>query len=61
MKLHEVGDRLVATNEDIQQSLTQGNTMSERAFTDIQHSYDALRTEVRKTRSLFNKELGIVI
>ncbi|CAH0725568.1 unnamed protein product, partial [Brenthis ino] len=47
MKLHEMGDRLVATNEDIQQSLTQGNTMSERAFTDIQHSYDTLRTELQ--------------
>lgn len=46
MKLHEMGEKMIATNEDIQQSLTQGNTMSERAYNDIQHSYDTLRTEV---------------
>ncbi|XP_052743259.1 structural maintenance of chromosomes protein 2 isoform X2 [Bicyclus anynana] len=47
LKLREMGDRLVATNEDIQQSLTQGNTMSERAYNDIQHSYESLRGEVQ--------------
>ncbi|CAH2250106.1 jg6843 [Pararge aegeria aegeria] len=47
LKLREMGDRLVATNEDIQQSLTQGNTMSERAYNDIQTSYDSLRKEVQ--------------
>ncbi|KAI8438750.1 hypothetical protein MSG28_011155 [Choristoneura fumiferana] len=46
-KLREMSDRLVATNEDIQQSLTQGNTMSERAYGDITRSYDTLRTEVQ--------------
>ncbi|CAG9112219.1 unnamed protein product [Plutella xylostella] len=46
-KLREMGDRLVATNEDIQRSLTQGNTMSERAYNDITKSYDSLRTEVQ--------------
>lgn len=46
MKLHEMGERMIATNVDIQQSLTQGNTMSERAYNDIQQSYDTLRTEV---------------
>ncbi|XP_045451520.1 uncharacterized protein LOC123660501 [Melitaea cinxia] len=47
MKLHEMGEKMIATNEDIQQSLTQGNTMSERAYNDIQHSYDTLRTELQ--------------
>ncbi|XP_069361249.1 putative leucine-rich repeat-containing protein DDB_G0290503 isoform X2 [Maniola hyperantus] len=47
LKLREMGDRLVATNEDIQQSLTQGNTMSERAYNDIQTSYESLRSEVQ--------------
>ncbi|XP_041982368.1 uncharacterized protein LOC121735578 [Aricia agestis] len=46
-KLRDMGDRLLATNEDIQASLTQGNTMSERAYNDIQRSYDALRLEVQ--------------
>lgn len=45
-KLREMGDRLVATNEDIQRSLTQSNTMTERAYNDISRSYETLRTEV---------------
>lgn len=47
-KLREMGDRLVATNEDIQRSLTQGNTLTERAYADISRSYENLRNEVRK-------------
>ncbi|XP_045523345.1 putative leucine-rich repeat-containing protein DDB_G0290503 [Pieris brassicae] len=46
-KIREMGEHLVATNNDIQQSLTQGNTMSERAYNDIQHSYETLRHEVQ--------------
>ncbi|XP_026746224.1 uncharacterized protein LOC113507576 [Trichoplusia ni] len=46
-KLREMGDRLVATNEDIQKSLTQSNTMTERAYNDITMSYETLRTEVQ--------------
>lgn len=46
-KLREMGDRLVATNEDIQRSLTQGNTLTERAYADISRSYETLRNEVR--------------
>lgn len=46
-KLREMGDRLVATNEDIQRSLTQGNTLTERAYADISRSYETLRDEVR--------------
>lgn len=46
-KLREMTDRLAATNEDIQNSLTQGNTMTERAYNDISRSYDTLRTEVQ--------------
>ncbi|CAG4991244.1 unnamed protein product [Colias eurytheme] len=46
-KLREMSDRLVATNKDIQQSLTESNTMSERAYDDIQKSYDTLRNEVQ--------------
>lgn len=46
-KLREMGDRLVATNEDIQRSLTQGNTLTERAYADISRSYENLRNEVR--------------
>lgn len=45
-KLREMGDRLVATNEDIQRSLTQGNTLTERAYADISRSYENLRNEV---------------
>lgn len=45
-KLREMGDRLVATNEDIQRSLTQGNTLTERAYADISKSYENLRNEV---------------
>lgn len=45
-KLREMGDRLVATNEDIQRSLTQGNTLTERAYADISRSYENLRSEV---------------
>ncbi|CAD0202483.1 unnamed protein product [Chrysodeixis includens] len=46
-KLRDMGDRLVATNEDIQRSLTQSNTMTERAYNDISRSYETLRTEVQ--------------
>ncbi|XP_060804972.1 uncharacterized protein LOC106134226 [Amyelois transitella] len=46
-KLREMSDRLAATNQDIQASLTQGNTMTERAYNDISRSYDTLRTEVQ--------------
>ncbi|KAL4707868.1 hypothetical protein ACJJTC_010303 [Scirpophaga incertulas] len=46
-KLREMTDRLATTNEDIQNSLTQGNTMTERAYNDISRSYDALRKEVQ--------------
>ncbi|XP_059048751.1 collectin-12 [Achroia grisella] len=46
-KLREMTERLAATNEDIQKSLTQGNTMTERAYTDISNSYNTLRTEVQ--------------
>lgn len=46
-KLREMGDRLVTTNEDIQRSLTQGNTLTERAYNDISRSYETLRTEVQ--------------
>lgn len=45
-KLREMGDRLEATNKDIQQSLTQGNTLTERAYSDISRNYESLRTEV---------------
>ncbi|XP_072944743.1 uncharacterized protein [Epargyreus clarus] len=47
-KLREMNDRLLATNEDIQQSLTQGNTMSERAYGDISRSYDTLRAQIEE-------------
>ncbi|XP_049875844.1 putative leucine-rich repeat-containing protein DDB_G0290503 [Pectinophora gossypiella] len=46
-KLREMSDRLVGTNEDIQRSLTQGNTMTEHAYNDISRSYETLRTEVQ--------------
>ncbi|CAH0400994.1 unnamed protein product [Chilo suppressalis] len=46
-KLRELTDRLASTNEDIQNSLTQGNTMSERAYNDISRSYESLRKEVQ--------------
>lgn len=46
-KLREMNERLMATNEDIQRSLTQGNTMTERAYNDISRSYDILRNEVQ--------------
>lgn len=52
-KLREMGDRLVATNEDIQRSLTQGNTLTERAYNDISRSYESLRTEVKFIISFF--------
>ncbi|XP_075980708.1 uncharacterized protein LOC142979583 [Anticarsia gemmatalis] len=45
-KLREMSDRLVATNEDIQGSLTESNTMTERAYSDISRSYEMLRNEV---------------
>lgn len=46
-KLRELTDRLASTNEDIQKSLTQGNTMTERAYSDISRSYESLRNEVQ--------------
>ncbi|CAG4960040.1 unnamed protein product [Parnassius apollo] len=46
-KLREMSDRLAATNVDIQNSLTQSNTMSERAYNDILSSYGTLLTEVQ--------------
>nr|XP_049705083.1 putative leucine-rich repeat-containing protein DDB_G0290503 [Helicoverpa armigera] len=46
-KLREMGDRLVATNEDVQRSLTQSNTMTEHAYNDISRSYETLRNEVQ--------------
>lgn len=46
LKLREMTDRLAATNEDIQSSLTQGNTMTERAYNDISRSYESLKNEV---------------
>ncbi|KAJ8715203.1 hypothetical protein PYW08_005184 [Mythimna loreyi] len=46
-KLREMGDRLVATNEDVQRSLTQSNTMTEHAYSDISRSYETLRAEVQ--------------
>ncbi|CAH2044026.1 unnamed protein product, partial [Iphiclides podalirius] len=46
-KLREMSERLVTTNEDIQNSLTQSNTMSERAYNDISRSYGTLLTEVQ--------------
>lgn len=46
-KFREMGERLVTTNEDVQRSLTQSNTMTERAYADISRSYDTLRTEVQ--------------
>ncbi|XP_047992190.1 putative leucine-rich repeat-containing protein DDB_G0290503 isoform X1 [Leguminivora glycinivorella] len=46
-KLRELSDRMTRTNEDIQQSLTQGNTLSERALTDISRNYIALHAEVQ--------------
>ncbi|KOB64143.1 putative paramyosin [Operophtera brumata] len=86
-KLREMGDRLEATNKDIQQmtshgatshcglrystttncgrwatykviqqSLTQGNTMTERAYSDISRSYESLRTEVQRYDKL--REMG---
>lgn len=42
-----MGERLVTTNEDVQRSLTQSNTMTERAYADISRSYDTLHTEVK--------------
>ncbi|KAL0821947.1 hypothetical protein ABMA28_005338 [Loxostege sticticalis] len=47
LKLREMTDRLAATNEDIQSSLTQGNTMTERAYNDISRSYESLKNEVQ--------------
>ncbi|CAH0755928.1 unnamed protein product [Diatraea saccharalis] len=46
-KLRELTDRLASTNADIQNSLTQGNTMTERAYNDISRSYESLRKEVQ--------------
>lgn len=46
-KLRDMGDRLENTNKDIQQSLTQGNTLTERAFSDISRSYESLRPELQ--------------
>ncbi|GBP30119.1 hypothetical protein EVAR_94962_1 [Eumeta japonica] len=46
-KLREMSDKLLMTNEDIQKSLTEGNTMTERVYGDISRSYEALRTEVQ--------------
>lgn len=46
-KFREMGERLVTTNEDVQRSLTQSNTMTERAYADISRSYDTLHTEVQ--------------
>jgi hypothetical protein len=45
-KLREMTERLASTNEDIQNSLTQGNTMTERAYNDITRSYESLQKEV---------------
>lgn len=44
--MREMGDKLGMTNEDIQRSLTQSNTMTEQAFNGIFRSYDSLRAEV---------------
>ncbi|KAJ2945770.1 hypothetical protein O0L34_g612 [Tuta absoluta] len=46
-KLRDMSERLVTTNIDIQRSLTEGNTMTERAYNDISRSYDTLKTEVQ--------------
>ncbi|XP_053611090.1 uncharacterized protein LOC128675603 [Plodia interpunctella] len=46
-KLREMSDRLAATNQDIQASLTQSNVLTERVYNDISRSYDTLRTEVQ--------------
>ncbi|VVC87263.1 unnamed protein product [Leptidea sinapis] len=46
-KLHELSDSLLTTYQEIQQHLTQGKAMSERAYNDIQRSYDNLRNEVQ--------------
>ncbi|XP_038222272.1 uncharacterized protein LOC119839907 [Zerene cesonia] len=56
-KLREMSERLVATNKDIQQSLTQSNTMSEQAYDDIQKSYDALRNEIQS----FSKNENVML
>lgn len=53
LKLREMTDRLAATNEDIQSSLTQGNTMTERAYNDISRSYESLKNEVSAPYYLF--------
>ncbi|XP_028159756.1 uncharacterized protein LOC114352370 [Ostrinia furnacalis] len=47
VKLREMTDRLATTNEDIQNSLTQGNTMTEHAYNDISRSYESLKNEVQ--------------
>lgn len=57
-KLREMGDRLVATNEDVQRSLTQSNTMTERAYNDIARSYETLRTEV-KSKEFYSHPFSI--
>lgn len=46
-KLRDMNERLLSTNEDIQRSLTEGNTMTERLLVDIYSGYNALRTEVK--------------
>lgn len=52
-KFREMGERLVTTNEDVQRSLTQSNTMTERAYADISRSYDTLRTEVKHSANKY--------
>lgn len=46
-ELRAMSDRLQGTNVDIQKSLTQSNTLTERAFNDIWRSYDMLRNEMK--------------
>lgn len=46
-KLREMGERLATTNEDVQKSLTQSNTMTERVYDDISRNYGSLRTEIQ--------------
>lgn len=49
-KIREMSEKLAGTNEDIQKSLTQSNTMTERAYGDISTSFETLRAEMQTLR-----------
>ncbi|KAJ0174514.1 hypothetical protein K1T71_009622 [Dendrolimus kikuchii] len=49
-KVREMSEKLGGTNEDIQKSLTQSNTLTERAYGDISTSFETLRTEMQTLR-----------